>query len=68
MKNIIVTATPQPEETFAAALGITKQRETEIDELMDKCHGETDTYPDAIAAASQALRRLGTRRKNVPAR
>lgn len=52
----IVTTIPQPEETFAAALGITKQREAEIDELMDKCHGETETYSDAIAAASQALK------------
>ena len=45
-KQITVTATP---------LSITKDREAEIDDLMDKYHGETDTYPDALAAISQDL-------------
>lgn len=56
MKNaILVTAVPSADETFARALSITKKRETELDELMDKCHEETNTYPDAIAALSPYL-------------
>ena len=56
MKNtIIVTAVPSSDETFARALNITQKREEQIDELMDKCHGETNTYPDAIAAISADL-------------
>ena len=54
-KQITVTATPSTEETFARAMSITKDREAEIDDLMDKYHGETDTYPDALAAISQDL-------------
>jgi hypothetical protein len=54
-KHILVTAQVAADDTFATALGITKQREEEIDELMDQCHGETDTYPDAIASLSQHL-------------
>jgi len=56
MKNTItVTATPAADETFARALGITTEREAQIDEMMDKCHAETTTYPDAIAAISAGL-------------
>jgi hypothetical protein len=36
-------------------MSISKEREAEIDDLMDKYHGETDTYPDALAAISQDL-------------
>jgi hypothetical protein len=55
-KQLIVTATPALDETFARAMSISAARETEIDELMDKYHGETDTYPDALAAISGELR------------
>jgi hypothetical protein len=54
-KQIIVTATPSPDETFARAMSISAEREAEIDELMDRYHGETDTYPDALAAISAEL-------------
>jgi hypothetical protein len=54
-KTIIVTATPSPDDTFARAMSITPERETEIDLLMDKYHGETSTYPDALAAISAEL-------------
>ena len=54
-KTLIVTAAPAADETFARALGITKEREDNIDELLDKCHMETDTYPAAIAAISEEL-------------
>ncbi len=53
--NILVTALETDDESFARALGITQKREAEIDEIMDRCHGETNTYPDAIAAISEAL-------------
>lgn len=57
MKNtIIVTAVPSCDETFARALNISLQREEQIDELMDKYHGETNTYPDALAAISTNLK------------
>jgi hypothetical protein len=36
-------------------MGIAKEREMEIDNLVDKCHKDTATYPDAIAAASVNL-------------
>jgi hypothetical protein len=55
MKTLIVTTIPSPDDTFAGALSISKQRETDIDELMDKCHTETDNYPDAVAAMSKEL-------------
>lgn len=56
MKNqITVTAAPAADETFASALGIDAVREARIDELMDKYHAETTTYPDAIAAISTEL-------------
>ena len=54
-KYIIVHATPSADETFARAMSISKEREAEIDILMDKYHGETDTYPDALAGISQEL-------------
>ena len=53
--EILITLKTTEEETFAAVLGIDAARETEIDGLMDKCHGETTTYPDAIAAAANHL-------------
>lgn len=54
-KKIIVTAMPANDESFATALGITAERESELDKLMDKYHAETTTYPDAIAAVSLHL-------------
>lgn len=54
-EQIIVTATPSPEETFARAMSISPERENEIDVLMDKYHGETETYPDALAEMSHHL-------------
>lgn len=57
MKNPVTVKTLETaEQTFAAVMGITPERENAIDSLMDKCHGETDTYPDAIAYASAQLR------------
>ena len=53
--NILVTALEIDDESFARALGITQKREEEIDEIMDKCHADTNTYPDAIAAISEKL-------------
>ncbi|RYE23215.1 MAG: hypothetical protein EOP51_11185 [Sphingobacteriales bacterium] len=53
--QILITLKTTEEETFAAVLGIGEDREAEIDSLMDKCHGETTTYPDAIAAAANHL-------------
>jgi hypothetical protein len=53
--QITVTAAPAADETFASALGIATEREARIDELMDKYHAETTTYPDAIAAISAEL-------------
>lgn len=53
--HIIVTATVSPDETFARAMSISPERETEIDEFMDKWHGETETYPDALDAISKEL-------------
>lgn len=44
-----------PGETFCQVLDISPEREIEIDALMDKAHGETDTYPDAIAVAAKEL-------------
>jgi hypothetical protein len=53
MKNqVLVKTQTSPVETFAAAMGIAKQRELEIDKLVDRCHRDTSTYPDAIAAVS----------------
>lgn len=54
-QNILVTALEIDDESFARALGITPKREEEIDEIVDKCHADTNTYPDAIAAISEAL-------------
>ena len=54
-KTLLVTSNPVPDETFAAALGISADREAAIDELMDKYHAETSTYPDAIAALSKDI-------------
>lgn len=54
-RSIQVTLVQSPDETFAAAMGIHKGRETAIDELMDKYHHETDTYPAALAAISTEL-------------
>ncbi len=54
-KTLVVTSNPVPDETFAAAMGITPEREAAIDELMDKYHAETSTYPDAIAALSKNI-------------
>lgn len=53
--KIIVTVTAAASETFARALGITIEREVQIDELMDQCHAQTHSYPDAIAAISTGL-------------
>ncbi len=53
--NFLVTAQPAGDDTFATALCISKQREAELDELMDKYHKETETYPDALAALSPHL-------------
>lgn len=50
-----VTVIDSPDESFARALGLTEQREKEIDDIMDKCHNETNTYPDAIAMIAESL-------------
>lgn len=53
--SVKVTALQVGSESFAEALGISPEREAQIDEIMDECHGNTDTYPDAIAAISERL-------------
>ncbi len=53
--QILVQAVETNDESFARALSITEKRETQIDEIMDRCHSETSTYPDAIVAISQEL-------------
>jgi hypothetical protein len=59
MNNVIlVKAIETNDEHFATALDISAQRETEIDQIMDRCHGETTTYPDAIAAISSEMRNV----------
>lgn len=55
MANIEINLKATEEETFALVMGITADREAEIDKLMDRCHAETKTYPDAIAAAAPHL-------------
>lgn len=52
--NVKVYAISSPDETFARAMGISTERETEIDELMDNAHDSTDTYPDAIAKLAES--------------
>lgn len=54
MENqLIVTTVPSSDETFARALNITKERESELDNLMEKYHGCTDTYTTALAGVSE---------------
>ena len=53
--SIKVTALQVESESFTEALGISAEREAQIDEIIDECHGDTDTYPDAIAAISERL-------------
>lgn len=56
MENkVLVTAIIATDESFATALGITKEREEELDNAMDKCHAETETYPDALAKLTASL-------------
>lgn len=55
-KYLLVTAVPSADETFAGALGITKDREDRINELLDQSHEETNTYPDALALLSAKLK------------
>lgn len=56
MNNLItVQAVETEDESFARAMNITEKRETQIDTIMDRCHSETSTYPDAIAAISLEL-------------
>jgi hypothetical protein len=56
--EIIVQAIDTNDEHFATALCISAQRENEIDQIMDRCHGETTTYPDAIAAISSEVQNV----------
>lgn len=56
MRNsVLVKPSSGGQHSFASALGIAREREIQIDELMDKCHKDTSTYPDAIAAVSKKL-------------
>jgi hypothetical protein len=54
-KPLIIVTVPAPDETFAGAMNISKEREAVLDELMDRYHAETDTYPDALAGISPEL-------------
>lgn len=56
--EIIVQAVETNDENFATALCISALREKEIDNIMDRCHGETTTYPDAIAAISSEMQNV----------
>lgn len=46
--HIIITPVPSADGTFARALGISAEREAELDSLMDQYHRDTDTYPAAV--------------------
>jgi hypothetical protein len=41
--------------SFAEAMNISKDRETELDELSDKYHKVSGTYPEALASISEEL-------------
>ncbi len=56
MKNKIIVTVAAADEIFARCLGITIEREAQIDELVDQCHTKTSSYPDAIAAISTGLK------------
>lgn len=53
--HILVQPVETEDESFARAMNITEQREAQIDGILDRCHGETTTYPDAIAAISEEM-------------
>jgi hypothetical protein len=53
--NNTISVTPTTEENFARALNIDAHREMEIDEILETCYQLTDTYTDALAAASHKL-------------
>ena len=53
MNNYInVQSVQTNDENFARTLNITEQRETKINQLMDKYHAKTNTYPDTITTIS----------------
>lgn len=52
---IIVTAIDVSSESFADALIITKEREKEIDTIVERLLEETQTYPDCVAALSKHM-------------
>ncbi len=54
-KHIIVEPVETDDESFARAMSISAKREAQIDEILDRCHSETSTYPDAIAALSAEM-------------
>lgn len=56
--NNIISITPTTEEDFARALNINADREMEIDEILETCYQLTDTYTDALAAASHRLQNI----------
>lgn len=53
MEQVKVTAVQTNDESFARALSISEERETQLDKIMDECHEKTSTYPDAIQAISE---------------
>lgn len=55
MKNILIKVVETTEESFARAMNITIDREAEIDEIIENCYQLTETFPDALAAASYKL-------------
>lgn len=54
-ENLKVTTQESSDDSFARALGISPEREQQLDDLMDTYHRETTTYPDAIAMLSKDL-------------
>lgn len=50
--RIVLSAVPAAEETFAGAMGISKEREQQLCELINECYIETNTYPEAVAELS----------------
>lgn len=54
--SLIVVCHPCPNETFCQAMDISSERENELDELMDKYHGDTESYPEALAGISPHLK------------
>ena len=57
-QQLIIVVTDSPDESFARAMGISEERELEIDAILDKKHSETNTYPDCIKEIASEVNSL----------